>query len=282
MELKSGIKGRREERIRSLLTHNEEPPEEKPPLFALPEPPASFREWGAGPDSPPEPDPEALWKQRRQEWEQEGGGDRPRFTAGLLRRIIASAVVFAAVGGIFTLREPWALSAQAFVTDMLSRDMDFAAVQVWYEEHFNGAPSFIPMFDEEGVPAEKVSAVHELETPLSGTIVRPFGDSRQGVEVMPLADSNENVTVKSVDVGRVLSVTKEPQGGVRVTIRHGGALTAEYGHLSGTRLAADDWVESGDAVGWLKQSDGLSLPLFFFAVMKDKVYVDPAEVVSFE
>ncbi|WP_162551121.1 M23 family metallopeptidase [Paenibacillus tepidiphilus] len=282
MEQRSGIKGRRDERIRSLLTQNEEGLE-TPPLHTLPEQPASFREWGAGGGTrPPEPDPEAIWKQRRREWEHEGGGDHPRFTAGLLRRIIASALVFAAVWGIFALQQPWALRAQGFVTDMLSRDMDFAAVQVWYEEHFNGAPSFIPMFGEEDTPAEKVSARHELETPVSGTVVRPFDNARQGVEVMPLEDSNESVTVKSVDVGRVLSVTKEPQGGIRVTIRHGGDLTAEYGHLSGTRLAADDWVESGDAVGWLQQTEGLDVPLLFFAVLKDNTYIDPAEVVSFD
>ncbi|MNC08499.1 Stage IV sporulation protein FB [compost metagenome] len=99
---------------------------------------------------------------------------------------------------------------------------------------------------------------------------------------MPLADSSGNVTVKSVDTGRVLSVSKEAQGGIRVVVRHTGSITAEYGHLSGTRLSADDWVQSGDTVGWMQETENQAAPLLFFAIMKDKTYIDPAEVVSFD
>ncbi|MNN94386.1 hypothetical protein D3C81_2129970 [compost metagenome] len=52
--------------------------------------------------------------------------------------------------------------------------------------------------------------------------------------------------------------------------------------MSGTKLAADDWVQSGDAVGWLEETENASVPLLFFAIMKDKTYIDPAEVVSFD
>ncbi|MEK5449363.1 M23 family metallopeptidase [Paenibacillus sp. FSL R7-0331] len=285
MEQGSGIKGRRRERIRSLL---DEQTEAVPlPLYSLNEDTAGFKEWGQPERREPvnEPDPEKLWKQNRGGWmdEEDGGeGGRPRFTAGFVRRAVASVLVFGAVWGIFLAREPWAVRAQAFITDALSNDMDFTAAQVWYETHFNGAPSFIPIFGEEEVPAQKVSASHNLSAPLEGSILRSFADTLYGVEIMPSADSSGSVAVKSVDTGRVLSVSKEAQGGIRIVIRHTGSLTAEYGHLTGTRLSADDWVESGDTVGWMQETGDGATPLLFFAVMKDKTYIDPAEVVSFD
>jgi stage IV sporulation protein FA len=285
MEQKSDIKGRRKERIRSLLDENPEAAA-VPPLFALTDETTSFREWGMGQRSEkqtgPEPDPEVMWKQQRGGWNDEGGGGTPRFAAGFIRRTVASVLVFGAVWGIFMAREPWAVKAQDFITEALNNDMDFAAAQVWYETHFNGAPSFIPMFGDDEVPAQKASASHSLSAPLEGSIVQSFASTLKGVEIMPLADSSGNVTVKSVDTGRVLSVSKEAQGGIHVVIRHTGSLTAEYGHLSGTRLSADDWVQSGDTVGWMQEKESSAAPLLFFAIIKDKTYIDPSEVVSFD
>ncbi|WNS43593.1 M23 family metallopeptidase [Paenibacillus sp. MMS20-IR301] len=285
MEYPRDIKNRRKKRIQSLLEEPAEAGAAAPALFTLPEKAPSFREWGTNAEkdftSTPEPDPELVWKQQRSSWEDEGGGG-PRFGASFIRRTVASLLVFGAVWGIFAAREPWALKSQFFITDALSNDMDFAAVQVWYEEHFNGAPSFIPIFGGREEPAEKVTAAHELTPPLAGSIARPFAASLNGIEIIPSADSSDSVTVKSVDTGRVLSVSKEAQGGIRITVRHTGDITAEYGHLSGTRLAVDDWVQSGDPVGWLQGTEDAQVPLLFFAIMKDKSYIDPAEVVSFD
>lgn len=284
MEYERDIKNRRKKRIQSLLEDQTEAGS-APALFTLPDNSIPFREWGAGPrnefTASTEPDPEVMWKKQRSSWEDEGG-DGPRFGAGFMRRTIASLLVFGAVWGIFAVSEPWAVKSQYFITGALSNDMDFAAVQVWYEEHFNGAPSFIPIFGDKEVPAEKVTAVHELSAPLEGSIARPFAASLKGVEVIPADDSGSSVTVESVDTGRVLSVSKEAQGGIRITVRHTGNITAEYGHLSGTRLAVDDWVQSGDAVGWIQGTEDAQIPMLFFAIMKDKSYIDPAEVVSFD
>jgi stage IV sporulation protein FA len=288
MDQKSDIKNRRKERIRRLLedTSKESPVPPESPVFALPEQKTSFKEWNEGPKNEHitavEPDPELIWKQRRNNWEDYGDGDKPGFITGFLRRTVASALVFGVVWGIFNVQQPWSHKAQAFVFDALNNEMDFKAVRVWYEEHFNGAPAFIPIFGDTEESAEKVNAPHELSSPLAGNVVQPFATTLKGVEILPQEDSSGSVTVKSVDMGRVLSVSREAQGGIRVTVRHTGKLTAEYGHLSGTRLKADDWLESGEAVGWMVDPGTEPESMFFFAVMKDKTYIDPAEVVSFD
>ncbi|MBT2290497.1 M23 family metallopeptidase [Paenibacillus albidus] len=288
MERKSDIRGRRKERIRSLLLQEVVDNSEVSPLPATPgtEKPEAFIEWGTGhrqgQPSSPEPDPEVMWKKQRGGWEEYGGGNRPSLLAGFIQRTVASILVFAAVWGVFAIQQPWSLKVQAFVREALNKDMDFEAARVWYEEHFNGAPAFIPIFGDKEEPAEKVAAPHELGAPVAGSIVQSFAATLKGVEIMPVTDSSGSVTVKSVDVGRVLSVSRELQGGIRITVRHTGSMTAEYGHLSGTKLKADDWVQSGEAVGWMLAEEDSPLPTLFFAVMHDKAYIDPADVISFD
>ncbi len=275
MDQKLDIKGRRKERIRNLL---EDLPEVAvsavPPLFTIPDKKINFKDT--------EPDPEVMWKERRGSWENHGNGEKPRFVSGFIRRTVASVLVFGAVWGIFAIQQPWSIQAQAFINDALSKDMDFAAARVWYEEHFNGAPAFIPIFGDKEEPAQKAAALHELNPPIAGSIIKPFVSSLKGVEIMPETDSSGSVMVKSVDIGRVLSVSKELQGGIRITIQHSGNIIAEYGHLSGTKLKVDDWLQSGEDVGWLVEPETASETTLFFAVMKDKAYIDPAEVVSFD
>ncbi|WP_312151184.1 M23 family metallopeptidase [Paenibacillus odorifer] len=298
MDQKSDIKNRRKERIRSLL---EELPEvsavsgvsevpeleiaDAPPLFIMPDKSTSFKEWGTGfknaDQSSVEPDPEVMWKKSRGGWEDNGGGGS-NFTAGFIRRFVASVLVFGAVWGVFAVHQPWSYKMQAFISDALSNDMDFTAVRVWYEENFNGAPAFIPIFGDKDEPAQKVAAHHQLTAPIAGSIVQPFASTLKGVEIMPQIDSTLNVTVKSIDMGRILSISKELEGGIRIAVQHSGGVTAEYGHLSGTKLEVDDWVQSGDSLGWMMEKDVSSASTLFFAVIKDKTYIDPTEVVSFD
>ncbi|WP_410514327.1 M23 family metallopeptidase [Paenibacillus sp. BR2-3] len=283
MDQKSNIKDRRKKRIRNLLdeTAGTVPVS---PLFGITDNSRSIKEWnGSGRDRfPSEPDPELMWKERRKGWEEDGGGRRPRFTSGFLRRMVVSGLLFGLVWGVFTVQQPWSLRSQDFIANALNKDMDFEAARVWYEEHFNGAPAFIPIFDTEEEPAQKVAALRDLNPPVAGNVIQPFASTLKGVEIMPEVDSSGSVTVKSVDMGRVLSISREPQGGIRIMVRHTGNLTAEYGHISGTKLEVDDWVQSGDTLGWLQQQDSSSQPLLFFAVMKDKTYIDPAEVIAFD
>lgn len=229
-----------------------------------------------------EPDPEKQWKERKWDWNEEGGRRTNRFVSGFIRRIIISAILFGAVWGVFAIDRPWAYQAQNIIADSLSRDMDFAAVRTWYDRYFDGAPAFIPLFGDGEESVRKVAALHKLSPPVNGTIVEPFASTLKGIEISPLADETGSVTIKSVDMGRVLSVSKETGGGIRVTVQHSGGITAEYGHLSGTKLKADEWLESGETVGWMAETAGSPAHLLYFAVMKDKAYIDPAEEIGFD
>ncbi|NJJ41678.1 peptidoglycan DD-metalloendopeptidase family protein [Paenibacillus apii] len=280
MGYKPNAGNHRKEHIRNWSGSKQDSP--KQTLFGLSEDTGAddwrgFRDGNTG-----EPDPEKLWKERRKEWNDEGRREKPRFLSGLVRRLVISCLLFGAVWGIFGMQQPWAYRAQNFITDALSKDMDFASVRVWYDRYFDGAPAFIPIFGEGEEAARKASARHKLAPPVAGSIVKPFASSLKGIEIIPSPDSSGSVTVKSVDMGRVLSVSRETAGGIRVTVQHSGGIVAEYGHLSGTKRKADDWLQSGDTVGWMEESGASSTHLLYFSLMQDKTYIDPAEEIAFD
>lgn len=299
MDPKNNIRHRRKERIRSLLEVPSPDRSSVTPLRLAGEPPP-VREHektaGAGVYNSrfaePEPDPEALWKAQRQEWKKEtNGGGGSRFLRSLLRRTGAAILVFALVWGLFMLRQPWTAEARLWITDALTRDMDFEAARVWYAQHFEGTPAFLPSFGMKDEPAHRVSARRKLPPPIEGALVQPFAASLTGVELAPdEGENNGNPVVRSIDTGRVQSVARDSRGGIKVTVSHTGGLTAEYGLLGGTKLAPDDWLEAGEAVGWLalvpgragQESNPPETPTLFFAIRKDGAYIDPSDVVDFD
>jgi stage IV sporulation protein FA len=153
MDIKSSIKQRREERIRDLLLREEPaPPSPQPvqeqPLWnkgRLPEPLA------------PEPDPEKVWKKEHAK----GGGPsyhKSRFVSGFMWRVFFSVILFGLIWGLFQYPQPWSTKIQDYVMQSLNREMDFQAVEAWYESHFGEAPAFIPIFKQNQTSPLKVNA----------------------------------------------------------------------------------------------------------------------------
>lgn len=297
MDIKTSVKHRREARIRELLSENSnEVKEDSNNLRPLPVPSVEhkpeprqngFQHPGlSGADT--ERDPEKLWKQGHRGWydnitEPVIPPRKFSFVAGLLRRLTASVLVFGAIWGLFSIHEPWATRAQGYIVQGLSREMNFQAAQAWYEEHFGGTPSFIPIFGQSEQDTTKVNARASLVPPLQGQLVQSFAVDFKGVLIAPLGDSFSLHEVKSVEAGRVLEIKKQADSSMTVLIQHTGTRTALYSRLSATTLKVNDWVEGGDVVGTLPpiQSDGEQSALYF--MLKDgERSVDPTEVISFD
>lgn len=277
MNTKSSIKQRRDERIRDLLLREET-------VKPLPQPIQDPPLWNKGrlPDPiEPEPDPEKVWKTEHTK----GRGPfryRTRFVSGFMWRLFFSGVLFILIWGLFKFPQPWSAKVQDYVMQSLNREMDFQAVEAWYESHFGKAPAFIPIFKQNQNSPLKVNASKSLYPPIEGDIVQAFAVNLKGVEIAPRKVSNTPIQVKSMETGRVTSVTGDAESGITVTIQHTGKLIASYGHLGETRLKKDDWVESGDVVGQLQPAPEGEMPTLFFSVKEDGDYVDPAEVIPID
>lgn len=243
--------------------------------------------------APAERDPETEWKLRSREWLASSKGplrglilddpppEPPRTGGGWVRdlavKTAVSALLFAAVWGLFRLDEPWAEPAQQLIARALTRDMDTEAAAAWYRKTFAGSPSFIPMFRQEnerpgGGPGLPVSA-----PVASGEVVRTFAETLAGIVIA----GGPSETVTAAETGRVTHVSRAEEG-YSVVIQHAGGRSTIYGRLRTVDVAPDDWVEAGDRIGALHDSPDGTRSLLYFAVRIDGKYVDPADVVPLD
>lgn len=297
MDIKTSVKHRREARIRELL--NEALPDGRTELSthrsiqaaSIVDKPVVPHNTLRDPilkDVETERDPEKMWKQGHRGWYDNLNEPiipprKSSFTVSLLRRLTVSVLVFGTVWGIFSIQEPWATKTQGYIVDGLSREMDFQAAQTWYEDHFGGPPSFIPIFGQREEDSTKVNASASLVPPLDGNLVQSFAVDLKGVLISPKGDSLSSHEVKSVETGRVLEVKKQPDSSISVLIQHTGKKTAIYSRLSATTLKVNDWVQGGDIIGTLPfvLSDGEPPALYFMLKDGDRS-MDPTEVIPFD
>ncbi|WP_237690875.1 M23 family metallopeptidase [Paenibacillus caui] len=296
MNVESNAKKRRVERIRELLG-SESSPERPAPSEA---PHHEHERKMHDKTLPPSPwqteerDPELLWKQGRGLWREEGvlSPGKPPFPSEpvsggsffrtLLVRTLASAVVFGILWGIHRYQPPWSSPIRSFVADSLNKEMDFQAVEAWYERNFGGAPSFIPIFGRKDEPQQLVQSSRGFTAPVQGTLAEGFAVSLKGVEIMPDQDSSGSQEIKCVETGRVTDVSNDALTGRTVVVQHSGGYVSVYGRLSEVSVTKGDWLEGGETVGSIYTGKSSGSDTLYFAMKKDGLYLDPSEVVPLD
>ncbi|MCA0755269.1 M23 family metallopeptidase [Paenibacillus sp. N4] len=251
-------------------------------------------------------DPERAWKLNPNPWagwDEEGGfasrrtfvrepdptrykdydGERDNhsFRKQFLWKLALSMLVFAGVWGLFRYDTDWALRGQELVKQALTDEIDFAAAAAWYKDTFAGAPSFIPIFQDNSPNAVGADGTVKLPVvnPLpEASLVRTFAELLNGVE---LAGSSGQ-DVLAAETGRVLLLTDDEQNGVTLVIQHANQRVSVYGMLGEAGVKANDWVEAGDPIGQLKVTSDSQPSLLYFAVKQNEQYIDPVGVIPFD
>ncbi|WNQ12977.1 M23 family metallopeptidase [Paenibacillus aurantius] len=297
MERISSVRQRRQDRIREIQERTSrggrpEATEERAPSNARVASgfPTGYRDNPPLPVSPPDKrfeDPEYVWKLKERqllglpptlpEWETDRPG-RPVRPIGW--RLTVSAVLFAAVWGLFQVQAPWAADVQAVVRQSLTREWDFTRAAVWYEERFGAVPSFLPAFHpgEEGETKAASKSLQAFHVPARGTIVSAFANSHPWV----VLQTEPGTVIHAMDTGRILSAGLKESSGYTLVIQHANGLQTTYGLLDKGAWAAGDWVKGGEALGKASLNSQTGRGSFYFAVMKDKEYLNPADVVRFD
>lgn len=250
------------------------------------------------PRSTDESDPERAWKANPYPWlgwdkdemvhSRKGGGfpgdsgdGGHTFGRELLQKTVAAAVIFAAVWGMFRLDPPWTRGGQQFVRQALTQEMNFEAVAAWYREVFDGAPTFIPIFNPN--PGEATETGGTVKLPLvapvqGGAVVRSFAELLSGVEIA----GESGARVRAAETGRVTHVADEGGKGTTIVIQHAGNRVTVYGALSESNVAQNDWVEAGQTIGKLATPPDGEPALLYFAVKQNGRYVDPSDVMPLD
>lgn len=206
-----------------------------------------------------------------------------RLAAGLAVRTVVAAVLFGTFYLWFQSDWPGSKAARGWAANAVTRDMDFRSIEAWYEQHFGGSPSFLPVFRSGGKgEAQAVSGTwkrSEAVPPAAGRIVQTFKQDGAGIRIAAAAGSD----VAAAYDGRVMSVATGNDGRATILIRHAGKTVTMYGNVAQPAVRADDWVQAGQRLGVVptpKDEGGESL--LYFSVKQDDQAVDPAEVVPFD
>ncbi|QAY65166.1 peptidoglycan DD-metalloendopeptidase family protein [Paenibacillus protaetiae] len=245
-----------------------------------------------------EPDPERLWKANPNPWlgtwgqgsdpgrspfDPTGPQDPGRMNAfwrGFRWKLAVSVIAFGAVWGMFRYGPPSMEEGRQFVTEALTKPMDFSPAAAWYKQTFAGAPSFIPIFEHKEEPAQLVDGSVKLPvvSPLpGGVLVKTFAEQLNGIELA----GTSGQTVGAAQTGRVMQVTGSP-GSMTVVIQNASGRTTIYGELGKAGVKKDDWVESGDPIGVLPAASGDQPSVLYFAVKENDRYIDPAGVIPLD
>ncbi len=280
-------------------------------LWSIPAEPAApplptVTRTAASPSMPQdEPDPELWWreKQRRMKYDDTnhwagvqgltptsrapdrraapGGGGTSPWLRGMYARIAVAGVLLAGFYGWTKLELPGSAQARAWVVDTVTNDMDFGAVEAWYEDTFGGSPSFLS-FTRKDVETKEVAAALDPKAtvpPVRGRIAQSFAQNGTGVQIAAPGGSE----VVAIYAGRVLQVHPEQEnGGYTVLVEHPDRILSVYGHLAAAAVRENDWVEAGDKLGTLPKAAANGDSKLYFAVQQDGQKLNPTEVVPFD
>lgn len=309
MDARKGVRERRQERIKQIMSK----PQPLPQMLRS-EPELLDAQPHAGWKPQPSPDtlhipnaarlddagadPEQLWKSQANPWESAGwriarsahsgsggrdnSGRYPSYIKGLFIQAAVSAALFFIIVAMFRIDMPVFKKGQELVAAALTDQIDFSAAAAWYDAAFAGAPSFIPLFGNNGTTESKLAeggVSLPVSAPLNnGTVVRSFAETLGGVEIA----GEPEEPVAAVETGRVLLVTGDENGRKTIVLQHVNERHTIYGGLENSSVKVGDWVESGSVLGTLAAAGENESSLLFFAVKEKNRYVNPADVVPLD
>lgn len=196
-----------------------------------------------------------------------------------LIKAIFSFLLVAAAFTVMNSDQPQLKETQQFINEVMHRDFNVQPVQAWYEQTIGEQPSFLPTFierqNDQESPAEEPLYVMPVA---GGQVVSTFNDNNQGIWV----ESTNVLPIEVISEGWVVFIGEKEGLGDVIIIDHGNGEESWYGHLEDIQVQLHEWVSQGDVIGTTKVETEANQNLFYFAMKKDSVFIDPLDVITFE
>ena len=117
-----------------------------------------------------------------------------------------------------------------------------------------------------------------LTSPVDGTVVREFGESRADGRLTwngVVFAAKDNSDVVAVAAGRVVMADWFQGYGLIVIIDHGDDVKTIYANCNSLLVETGDYAEAGEVIAKTGQSGGSTIPGLYFEVLEEGTPVDP-------
>ncbi|NEU29766.1 M23 family metallopeptidase [bacterium LRH843] len=197
----------------------------------------------------------------------------------ILFRILAAVCLFLLIAILFKTNAPQLDGVKQFVQKSYEEEFHFAAISNWYEDQFGRPLALVPMTQEvaQGDPDEQVEMVYAL--PAAGVIREDFSQDGRGV----IIETGLNAEVEAIRGGYVIDVKEgEESLGKTVIVQHYDGTESLYGMLDEIKVNKYDHIQAKDNIGIVSTSKEGEKGVFYFALKKNDIYIDPSEVLTFD
>ncbi|WP_181349715.1 M23 family metallopeptidase [Thalassobacillus sp. CUG 92003] len=194
--------------------------------------------------------------------------DQSPMVKKFLLRFILAAFLFVSVAVTYRVEHELVAGPKVWLSQQLEEEFPFAKVTAWYEGRF-GSP--LELVDGNGETGSSSAAA----MPVNGDVTESFQHHGEGI--LMTADSNEDVM--AVESGTVIFAGHDEKLDKKIIIQHADGSNSIYGHLSSINVHLYENIKANTAIGKLAEQ-GDEASQLFFAIEKDKEYLDPIEVME--
>jgi stage IV sporulation protein FA len=197
----------------------------------------------------------------------------------LLMQVMFSIILFLIVGIIFKNNGEQTAKAQNFIKHVYEDEFHFAAAKDWYENQFGKPLALLPkdkLIKDEPEQASEVYAV-----PADGKVYETFSSNGKGIWI---ETGSKEESVETAKDGYIVFAGKKEDLGYTVIIQHSDEQESWYGDLKeiDKSIKLYNYVESGTRLGKVSENDGGKTGKFYFAIKKDKSFIDPSKVIDID
>ncbi len=183
---------------------------------------------------------------------------------------ILSMVLFLATAVVFSLPPNIAAPLKNGISQVLTKEFQFAEMQNLYQKYVGGSPAFLPAF------SGKTDNEGNWVAPVSGKVTLPFDEKRKGIVLA----TPQSARVVAVQEGWIQFTGNKDGLGNTVIIQHANGKETWYGWLEEIGVKEKNWVKKGQQIGKVKNMDNQSY--LYFALRNNEQFVNPASVINFE
>lgn len=197
----------------------------------------------------------------------------------MLMQIMFSIILFLIVGIIFKNTGEHTAKAQNFIKHVYQDEFQFAAAKDWYEDKFGKPLALLPK-DKQQKEQKKEEVSEVFAVPANGKVFETFSTNGKGIVI----ETGKEEDVETAKDGYVVFAGKKDDLGLTVIIQHSDEQESWYGNLKeiDKSIKLYNYVDSGTRLGKVSENEDGKSGKFYFAIKKDKSFIDPSKVIDID